>query len=108
VTDPSCRRDSLPARKTGKPYPRLPVREIDLGARTVDIIVIIEVKERAALDDAVGCVTPAASRRISRAADTWMARRQRSHDFGWHYDIIAIAPGCLPSQLKDAWQPEMA
>ena len=45
---------------------------------------------------------------IARAAETWMAQRPRFHDCGWRYDIIAIAPGYLPSHLKDAWRPGMA
>jgi putative endonuclease len=53
-------------------------------------------------------VTPTAWRRIARAAESWMAQRPRFNDCGWRYDIIAIAPGYLPSHLKDAWRPGMA
>lgn len=87
---------------------RLPVGEIDLVARKGDVIVFIEVKERATLDDALGCVPPAARRRISRAAESWMAQRPRFHECGWRYGIVAVAPGYLPSHFKDAWRPGMA
>jgi len=87
---------------------KLPVGEIDLVAEKRGVIVFVEVKERATLDAALGCVTPAAWRRIGRAAESWMAQRPRFHDCGWRYDIIAIAPGRLPSHLKDAWRPGMA
>ena len=87
---------------------RLPVGEIDLIARKGDVIAFIEVKERATLEAALGAVTPAAWRRISRAAESWMAQRPRFHDCGWRYDLIAIAPGYLPSHLRDAWRPGMA
>ena len=79
---------------------RLPVGAIGLAARKGDAIAFTEVKERVTPEDALGCVTPAAWRRIARAAESWMAQRPRFNDCGWRYDIIAIAPGCLPSHLK--------
>jgi putative endonuclease len=87
---------------------RLPVGEIDLVARKGDLIAFIEVKERATIDAALGSVTPASWRRISRAAESWMAQRPRYNDCGWRYDLIAIAPGHLPAHLRDAWRPGMA
>ncbi len=87
---------------------RLPVGEIDLVVIKGDVIAFVEVKERGTLDAALGCVTPAAWRRISRAAETWMAQRPRYQECGWRYDLIAIAPGHLPSHLRDAWRPGMA
>lgn len=87
---------------------RLPVGEIDLVARKGDVICFIEVMERATRSAALGAVTPAAWRRISRAAESWMAQRPRFHACGWRYDLIAICPGHLPSHLRDAWRPGMA
>lgn len=87
---------------------RLPVGEIDLVARKGDVICFIEVKERATLEEAMGAVTPAAWRRIARAAESWMAQRPRFNECGWRYDIIAVAPGRLPVHMRDAWRPGMA
>ena len=44
-------------------------------------------------------------RRMSRAAETWMAQRPRCQDCGWRYDLIAVAPVHLPSHLRDASRP---
>lgn len=86
---------------------KLPVGEIDLVAEKRGVIVFVEVKERATLEDAMGAVTPSAWRRIARAAESWMAQRPRFNDCGWRYDIIAVAPGRLPAHVRDAWRPGM-
>jgi putative endonuclease len=87
---------------------KLPVGEIDIVAMKRDVIVFIEVKERATLEAAMGAVTPGAWRRIARAAESWMAQRPRYNACGWRYDIIALAPGRLPAHVRDAWRPGMA
>jgi putative endonuclease len=87
---------------------KLHAGEIDLVARKGDVICFIEVKERATREAALGAVTPTAWRRIARAAELWMAQRPRFNACGWRYDIIAIAPGYLPSHMRDAWRPGMA
>lgn len=84
---------------------KLHMGEIDLVTRKGDVICFVEVRERATRGEALGCMTPAAWRRTSRAAENWMAERPRFNECGWRYDIIAIAPGYLPSHVKDAWRP---
>lgn len=87
---------------------KLPVGEIDLIARKGKLIAFVEVKARARQEDALGAVSVPSWQRISRAAEYWMGQRPRYADFGWRYDIIALAPGRLPSHLKDAWRPGLA
>ncbi|MFN3313139.1 MAG: YraN family protein [Hyphomonas sp.] len=87
---------------------KLPVGEIDLVARKGKLIAFVEVKARARREEALGAVTPAAWQRIARAAEAWMASRPRYADFGWRYDLIALAPGRLPQHLPDAWRPGLA
>ena len=87
---------------------KLPVGEIDLIARKGRLVAFVEVKARARRDDALGAVSVQSWQRISRAAEAWMGQRPKFADFGWRYDIIALAPGQLPHHLKDAWRPGLA
>lgn len=87
---------------------KLPVGEIDLIARKGRLVAFVEVKARARTDEALGAVTQGSWQRIARAAEAWMASRPKYADFGWRYDLIALAPGRLPQHLKDAWRPGLA
>ncbi|MFN3610321.1 MAG: YraN family protein [Hyphomonas sp.] len=87
---------------------KLPVGEIDLIARKGRLIAFVEVKARARQDDALGAVSVQSWHRISRAAEAWMGQRPKFADYGWRYDLIALAPGRLPNHLKDAWRPGLA
>lgn len=87
---------------------KLPVGEIDLVARKGKLIAFVEVKARARQEDALGAVSVQSWQRIARAAEAWMGQRPKLADYGWRYDIIALAPGRLPHHLKDAWRPGLA
>src|SRR5437868_1086111 len=52
---------------------RTPVGEIDIVARRRDVLVFVEVKARAKLDDAAEAVTDRGKRRITAAAEAWLA-----------------------------------
>lgn len=84
---------------------KLPVGEIDLVVRKGRLIAFVEVKMRASRDDAPGSDGIQSWQRISGAAEAWMGQRPRFADFGWRYDIIALAPGRLPQHFRDAWRP---
>ena len=87
---------------------KLPVGEIDLVARKGKLIAFVEVKARARQEDALGAVSVQSWQRIARAAEAWMGQRPKLADYGWRYDIVALAPGRLPHHLKDAWRPGLA
>ena len=82
--------------------------EIDLIARRGKLIIFIEVKVRRTESLALEAVTPTARRRISRAAELWMAKRTTLKDYGWRFDIIAVTPRRWPKQVSDAWRPDFA
>lgn len=87
---------------------KLPVGEIDLVARKGKLIAFVEVKARARQEDALGAVSVQSWQRIARAAEAWMGQRPKFADYGWRYDLIALAPDRLPHHLKDAWRPGLA
>lgn len=87
---------------------KLPVGEIDLVARKGRLIAFVEVKARSQRDVALSSVSLQSWHRISRAAEYWMGQRPKYADFGWRYDLVALAPGRLPHHLKDAWRPGLA
>lgn len=87
---------------------KLPVGEIDLVACKGRLIAFVEVKARARRDDALGAVSVQSWQCIARAAEAWMGQRPKFADYGWRYDIVALAPGRLPYHLKDAWRPGLA
>src|SRR3954467_1837101 len=53
---------------------RSPVGEIDIVARRGRLLVFVEVKARAAFDDAAWSVTDRQRARIAAAAEAWLAR----------------------------------
>ncbi|KCZ48591.1 MULTISPECIES: YraN family protein [unclassified Hyphomonas] len=82
--------------------------EIDLIAKRGNLVAFIEVKFRADVQIAAGAVTPSVWQRIARAADCWLARHPAHSDYGWHHDLIELAPRKLPQHLQDASRPGMA
>src|SRR5260221_9525361 len=78
---------------------RTPVGEIDLIARRGRTIVFVEVKQRPSEAEGLDAVTPAASRRIARAADLWMAAHPAAADFDQRFDIVVAIPRRLPRHL---------
>lgn len=69
-----------------------PGGEIDLVMRKGQSLIFVEVKYRRELEDARLAVTPANQARIRSAAQTWLARRERSLDTPLRYDIMALSP----------------
>lgn len=83
------------------------VGEIDLIARRGGTLAFIEVKNRATIEDALLCLTPAMRRRIGQAARQYLATRQGSDKAGefpetMRYDLIAVA-GLTVRHLDNAW-----
>src|SRR6201992_1875364 len=82
---------------------RTPVGEIDLVARRRNVVVFVEVKARATLDDAAYAVTPRQQRRIIDAAQTWLMAHPEHAEFDMRFDAMLIAPRHLPRHLLSAF-----
>lgn len=82
---------------------RTPLGEIDLVVRKKDLIAFVEVKRRQDLQSAVDAVTFYAQRRITGAADLWLARRADAARLSLRFDIVAVLPRRWPVHVKDAF-----
>src|ERR1700753_3095810 len=82
---------------------RTPYGEIDLIARRRNLLVFIEVKARASLDDAAYAVTSRQQRRIIDAAQGWLMAHPEHAEFELRFDAVLIAPRRLPRHLLAAF-----
>jgi putative endonuclease len=79
------------------------VGEIDVVARRRGMIVFVEVKARASLDDAAYAVTPQQQARIVAAAEAWIAAHPDQANSEFRFDAVLVAPGKLPRHLTAAF-----
>jgi putative endonuclease len=81
---------------------KTPVGEIDLVARHFRTLVFVEVKARRSgpVEDAWMAVN---DRRITRAADFWLARHPRHAASDMRYDVIFLAPMTWPRHVVNAF-----
>ncbi len=77
--------------------------EIDLIARKGDLIIMVEVKARKTVREAVDAVSLSARRRINDAADLWLGKQRNAHKLSIRFDIIAVVPWRWPTHFKDAF-----
>jgi putative endonuclease len=77
--------------------------EIDIVARRGALLVFVEVKARARLDDAAWSVTPRQRRRIAGAAAAWLAAHPQDAGCDMRFDAILIAPGHPPRHIAAAF-----
>ena len=80
-----------------------PAGEIDLVARRGRLLVLVEVKARQRLDDAVEAVGPRNRARVCAAADMHLSRNPALAECMRRYDIIAVA-GWRLRHIPDAWR----
>ena len=78
--------------------------EIDLLALRRGVVVIVEVKRRADLADALDAVGWRQRERLRRAALSVTARRADLAGAAIRIDLIALAPGRRPRHIQDAWR----
>ena len=81
-----------------------PLGEIDWLAQRGPVLAVIEVKQRARLDDALDAVTADQRARLRRAAAHIARSRQSLSPLSVRLDLMAMAPGRWPRHLRDAWQ----
>ena len=82
---------------------RTPHGEIDLVAKRRNVLVFVEVKARATLDDAAYAVTPRQQQRIIDAAQGWLMAHPEHAEFDMRFDAMLIAPRHLPRHLLAAF-----
>nr|WP_275064705.1 YraN family protein [Bartonella sp. AU55XJBT] len=73
--------------------------EIDLIARRGNLVLIVEVKARSTLVEAMEAVSHMNERRIEAAADIWLARQKDYALLSVRFDLIAILPWRLPQHI---------
>lgn len=78
--------------------------EIDIIARRGSLVIFVEVKARASLDEAAFAVSQRQRRRILRAAEAFLARRPDLAGADIRFDTVLIAPFRLPCHIVDAWR----
>ena len=82
---------------------RTPYGEIDIVARRRSLLVFVEVKARASLDEAAYAVTPRQQARIIDAAQAWLMAHPEHAEFELRFDAMLIAPRRLPRHLLAAF-----
>jgi putative endonuclease len=82
---------------------RSPVGEIDIVARRRGLLLFVEVKARANLDDAAWSVTERQRGRIAAAAEAWLARYPDHRIRDIRFDAMLVAPGRIPRHITAAF-----
>ena len=77
--------------------------EIDIVAKRRNLLVFVEVKARATLDDAAFAVTPRQQQRIIDAAQMWLAAHPEHAELEARFDAMLIAPRSLPRHVLAAF-----
>jgi putative endonuclease len=83
---------------------RSPVGEIDIVARRRALLIFVEVKARASLDEAAEAVTDRQQRRIVAAAEAWLAARPDDSVRDMRFDAMLVAPGSMPRHIQGAFE----
>ena len=84
-----------------------PVGEIDIIARRRSLLIFVEVKARATLDDAAWSVTDRQRVRIVAAAEAWLARNADDRIRDIRFDAVLVAPGHIPRHIPAAFDASM-
>ncbi|HZQ13049.1 MAG TPA: YraN family protein [Pseudolabrys sp.] len=81
-----------------------PLGEIDIVARRRQLLIFVEVKARADLDEAAESVNARQQRRIAAAAEIWLAANPDDSVRDIRFDAILVAPGKLPRHIPAAFE----
>jgi putative endonuclease len=80
-----------------------PLGEIDIVARRRHLLVFVEVKARALLDDAAWSVTDRQQARIAAAAEIWLGAYPDKSIRDIRFDAMLVAPGRMPRHIPAAF-----
>lgn len=83
---------------------RTKLGEIDLIARRGDLVLIVEVKARATLAEAMEAIGRDSMRRIESAADLWLARQPDHARLSIRFDMVAVLPRRWPVHVENIFQ----
>jgi putative endonuclease len=78
--------------------------EIDLIARRGDLVLIVEVKVRGSLVEAMEAIARESERRIERAADLWLSRQPDYARLSVRFDMVAVLPWRWPIHVENVFQ----
>lgn len=78
--------------------------EIDLIARRGDLVLIVEVKVRPTLVQAMEAVGRLSEARIEAAADLWLARQPDHARLSLRFDMVAVTPRRWPVHVENIFQ----
>ena len=77
--------------------------EIDLIARKGDLVLIVEVKARRSLVEAMEAIARPSERRIEAAADIWLARQPDHGRLCVRFDMVAVVPWRWPVHVANVF-----
>lgn len=87
---------------------KTPYGEIDLIGLSNQVLTFVEVKARKSLSEGLHSVTPKSQRRISNAAQLWLAENAdkigEQHEI--RFDVAIVTPDGSISYMKSAFQSE--
>ncbi|TAN04748.1 MAG: YraN family protein [Rhizobiaceae bacterium] len=78
--------------------------EIDVIARRGDLVLVVEVKARRTLVEAMDAITVTAERRIEAATDLWLSRQPDHARLSVRFDMIAVLPRRWPVHVPSIFQ----
>jgi putative endonuclease len=81
-----------------------PLGEIDIIAARRHLLIFVEVKARATLDEAAESVTERQKQRIAAAAEVWLASYPQPTIRDIRFDAVLVAPGRLPRHIPAAFE----
>jgi len=82
---------------------RTKLGEIDLIARRGDLVLIVEVKARKTLIEAMEAIAHQSERRIEGAADLWLARQPDYAKLSVRFDMVAVLPWRWPVHVENVF-----
>jgi len=83
---------------------RTKLGEIDLIARRGDLVLIVEVKARKTLAEAMEAIGRESARRIEGAADLWLTRQPDYARLSMRFDMVAVLPRRWPVHVENIFQ----
>jgi putative endonuclease len=83
---------------------RTKLGEIDLIARRGDLVLIVEVKARPTLIEAMEAIARESEHRIEGAADMWLSRQKDFARLSVRFDMVAVLPWRWPVHIENVFR----